>query len=172
MRESDVRETRPEDFKRLNELYGPFTMDACATLENAKCTTALTSEGGFAKREQALWQQYAYGDGLTLPWTGTVWCNPPYSNILPWVCKAWESSATATSVCMVVPNNRGEQSWWQDAVEPYRDGGARLVKGWNLTTHFQRKRWLFLKEGKPILDRNGKVGSARFGIVALVWRRA
>ena len=24
-------------------------------------------------------------DGLTQPWHGLVWCNPPYSDILPWV---------------------------------------------------------------------------------------
>ena len=24
-------------------------------------------------------------DGLTAPWHGLVWCNPPYSDILPWV---------------------------------------------------------------------------------------
>ena len=26
-------------------------------------------------------------DGLTTPWEGRVWCNPPYSNVLPWVDK-------------------------------------------------------------------------------------
>jgi phage N-6-adenine-methyltransferase len=27
----------------------------------------------------------AEDDGLTSPWDGLVWCNPPYSNIWPWV---------------------------------------------------------------------------------------
>jgi hypothetical protein len=26
----------------------------------------------------------AEDDGLTAPWTGLVWCNPPYSNYAPW----------------------------------------------------------------------------------------
>jgi hypothetical protein len=26
-------------------------------------------------------------DGLTTPWEGTVWCNPPYSKATPWVDK-------------------------------------------------------------------------------------
>ena len=24
-------------------------------------------------------------DGLTFPWHGNVWCNPPYSGIKPWI---------------------------------------------------------------------------------------
>ena len=26
-------------------------------------------------------------DGLTTPWVGRVWCNPPYSNVTPWAKK-------------------------------------------------------------------------------------
>ena len=26
-------------------------------------------------------------DGLTTPWHGRVWCNPPYSNVTPWAKK-------------------------------------------------------------------------------------
>lgn len=29
----------------------------------------------------------AVDDGLTTPWAGTVWCNPPYSGSTPWVEK-------------------------------------------------------------------------------------
>lgn len=29
----------------------------------------------------------AVEDGLTTPWRGTVWCNPPYSGSTPWVDK-------------------------------------------------------------------------------------
>lgn len=29
----------------------------------------------------------AIEDGLTTPWEGTVWCNPPYSGSTPWVEK-------------------------------------------------------------------------------------
>lgn len=29
----------------------------------------------------------AEDDGLTSPWDGLVWCNPPYSNFIPWAEK-------------------------------------------------------------------------------------
>lgn len=28
-------------------------------------------------------------NGLELPWFGSVWCNPPYSDIEPWVQRAY-----------------------------------------------------------------------------------
>ena len=32
-------------------------------------------------------------NGLLIPWTGlSVFCNPPYSNVLPFARKAWEAS--------------------------------------------------------------------------------
>lgn len=32
-------------------------------------------------------------DGLAQPWTGQVWCNPPYSDAGPW-CRRWASHPT------------------------------------------------------------------------------
>lgn len=37
-------------------------------------------------------------DGLTSPWEGTVWMNPPYSNATPWVRKFMEHR---NGVCLV-----------------------------------------------------------------------
>lgn len=54
-------ETPQEFFDKLNREFD-FTLDACATPENAKCIN-------FYSPEQ---------DGLSMPWNGRVWCNPPY----------------------------------------------------------------------------------------------
>jgi hypothetical protein len=48
-------------FQALNERYH-FTLDACATPENATCARYFTPEQ----------------DALRQEWTGTVWANPPY----------------------------------------------------------------------------------------------
>jgi hypothetical protein len=46
--------------------------------------------------------------GLDILWTGTVYCNPPYSDILPWVEKAIESDC---KTIMLVPV-RTATYWW------------------------------------------------------------
>lgn len=62
-------------FDELNREFS-FTLDPCATPENAKCSRYFTKEI----------------DGLSQSWCGeTVFCNPPYGrDIAKWVKKAHE----------------------------------------------------------------------------------
>ena len=99
-------------------------------------------------------------DGLNRDWSGeVVWCNPPYSNIRPWVVKAWESKAT---VVMLVPANRTEQKWWQDLIEPHRDRGGRL------SVRFIAGRLKFTKPGAVKAEANSR---PPFGVCVLVWEK-
>jgi phage N-6-adenine-methyltransferase len=105
--------THPETFARLVAQYGPFTLDPCATPENAKCPTYFT-------REQ---------DGLRQPWTGRVFMNPPYGRTLgAWVRKALGSvrSGDAELVVCLVPA-RVDTAWWHDCVIPY--GEVQFLRG-------------------------------------------
>lgn len=107
-------------------------------------------------------------DGLKESWFGRVWCNPPFSNIAPWVQKAWRAMADrdCSLVAMLLPANRTEQPWFQEFVEPWRDG--RQSEGrTRLTTHFLPARQKFGHPGNR--DAVG-VGSPPFGCVLLVWR--
>lgn len=65
-------ETPQDLFDRLNDEFH-FTIDACASKDNAKCKRYFTKEQ----------------DGLKQDWTGeVVWCNPPYGRQLPlWIKK-------------------------------------------------------------------------------------
>ncbi len=100
----DNRATTPEVFAELHERFD-FTIDVAASAENAKLPRF------FSEQE----------DGLAQSWSGErVFCNPPYSNIEPWLIKAWESDADL--VVMLLPANRTEQKFWQLWVEPFRDG--------------------------------------------------
>jgi phage N-6-adenine-methyltransferase len=106
--EIDDRQTPPELFDPLHARFR-FTVDVAALPHNAKLPRYFTPEQ----------------DGLAQDWTGErVWCNPPYSNIEPWVAKARQHEADL--VVMLVPANRTEQGWWQRHIEPTRDRGELL----------------------------------------------
>ncbi len=105
-------------------------------------------------------------DGLTKPWdASTIWVNPPFSDIEPWVQKAWrefERRSRSMVIAMLLPASRTEQRWWQELVEPHRGRQS------GFTTHFLPGRTRFGLPGNPKGD---GVGSPPFGCVLLVWRR-
>ncbi len=108
----DDRAIKFEDFAPLHERFR-FTIDAAASKENARLPRFWTADD----------------DALTKSWHGhRVWCNPPYSNIRPWVEKAQCEFSELTPiskaelVVMLLPANRTEQVWWQELIEPGRDG--------------------------------------------------
>lgn len=139
----DDRATTPEVFAPLNERFG-FTIDVAASAENAKCDRFFTMDD----------------DGLAQSWADErVWCNPPYSDIRPWVEKAWYSEAEV--VVMLLPANRTEQAWWQDLVEPYRD----RLDGY-LRTEFIRGRLRFIEPGDDEVRPNAR---PPFGNCLLIW---
>jgi phage N-6-adenine-methyltransferase len=102
-------ETPPEVFDPLDREFG-FTMDVCATQDNAKCPM-------FHSPAQ---------DGLRMPWYGVCWMNPPYGRaISAWIRKAYESSLAGATVVCLVPA-RTDTAWWHDyAVK----GEVRFLRG-------------------------------------------
>lgn len=101
-------------------------------------------------------------DGLQQSWAGeTVWCNPPYSNIGPWVAKAWEEHEQARAIVMLLPANRTEQVWWQEMVEPYRDQPGSLLR-----VRFLKGRLRFIARGKTEVGPNER---PPFGCCLLIW---
>ena len=127
--------------------HGPFTIDVAASDENAKCDRYYTRED----------------DGLRQPWAGeAVWCNPPYSQIRPWVEKAWAEARSTRVIAMLLPANRTEQGWWHDLVEPYRD-----KRGSPLTVEFIRGRPRFLRPGETEVPPNSR---PPFGCCLLIWK--
>ena len=81
-------ETPQDLFNRLNAKYN-FTLDPCATAQNAKCDKYFTKEE----------------NGLIQSWMGeTVFMNPPYGRqITKWVKKAFEEwwKNRITVVCLL-----------------------------------------------------------------------
>jgi len=151
----DDRRTPSDLFDRLHAEHG-FTLDAAASDDNA-----LLAEYCSIERS-----------GLDLSWDShVVWCNPPYSGIRPWIAKAWRAMilGDCKRVVMLLPANRCEQRFWQEEVEPYRDGPVR--QGVTLRTHFIGRRVRFNgPDGERI--RSSKNSGPPFGCVLLTWERA
>jgi phage N-6-adenine-methyltransferase len=99
---SDIQtwETPKAFFDQLNRLFG-FTLDACASSENAKV-------GNYYTVEQ---------NALTQEWQGVVWCNPPYGREqVKFIQKAYDESVKhgSTVVCLIPA--RPDTKVWQDLI--------------------------------------------------------
>ena len=98
-------------FDSLNAEFGPFELDPCASVENAKCERFFTKEQ----------------DGLKQEWAGKVFMNPPYGReIGAWVKKAFEAAKRggATVVCLLPA--RTDTAWWHDYCA---QGEVRFLRG-------------------------------------------
>jgi phage N-6-adenine-methyltransferase len=144
LRDVDDRTTHPSLFDPLHARFG-FTLDVAAATHNARVPRFFSIEE----------------DGLAQSWAGeVVWCNPPYSNIRPWIEKAWLESNRARGIVMLLPANRTEQGWWQELIEPFRD------RDWRLRTEFIRGRQRFIQAGRDGVGPNER---PPFGVVLLIW---
>jgi len=103
-------ETPQKLFDKLNEMYGPFNLDPCASDENHKCNRYFTEKE----------------NGLRQSWQGhRVFMNPPYGRaIKDWMKKAWLEAgfsfvssdkgfieSVQTVVVCLIPA-RTDTRWW------------------------------------------------------------
>jgi phage N-6-adenine-methyltransferase len=108
----------PQDFFDKLDAEFHFTLDVCATKDNAKCKDFIAPED----------------DGLRQPWRGICWMNPPYGNaISKWMKKAYDSAHmekdycdywACTVVCLVPA--RTDTAWWHDFA---MKGEIRFIRG-------------------------------------------
>ena len=107
---TDLWETPQYLFDKLDsEFY--FDVDVCALPDNAKCKKYYTPEQ----------------DGLSQPWTGVCWCNPPYGReIGKWVEKAYNSAKDGALVVMLLPA-RVDTRWFHDYI--YNKAEVRFIRG-------------------------------------------
>ncbi|MEX0495971.1 phage N-6-adenine-methyltransferase [Raoultella terrigena] len=110
--ERDYWQTPIEIFNALDREFG-FWLDAAASESNALCAHYLTE----------------LDDSLNSEWTscGAIWCNPPYSDIGPWVEKAAEQSrAQSQAVVMLLPADIST-GWFISAMQSADE--LRLITG-------------------------------------------
>ena len=132
---TDLHETPQDFFNRLNDEFN-FTVDVCATAENAKCKRYYTKQD----------------DGLSQDWVGNVWMNPPYGDpeyackanckkkkcvtrghhnktyipgIKDWMKRANDASKVGATVVCLVPA-RTDTAWWHEHVIKHE---VRFIRG-------------------------------------------
>ena len=97
---TDLWETPQEFFDELDREFH-FDLDVCALPENAKCARYYTPEQ----------------DGLSQPWDGVVWCNPPYGrNIGKWVRKAHDENRRNNNYIVMLLPARTDTRWFHDYI--------------------------------------------------------
>lgn len=97
-------------FDALHAEFG-FTLDPCATPENAKCRKYFTR----------------FEDGLNQDWHGeTVFMNPPYGRVIgQWIQKAFDTARSGNTIVCLLPA-RTDARWWHDHL---MKGEIRLLRG-------------------------------------------
>lgn len=100
-------------FDNLHQEFG-FTLDAAADPKNAKLPTFYTKAD----------------NGLEQPWTGRVWCNPPWSDgeVSAWLAKGLEATTSgAAEVAVYLLPARTDPAWWHTYVMASQE--VRLIQG-------------------------------------------
>lgn len=102
----------PQDFFDKCDKEFAFTLDVCASAENHKCRL-------FFQKED---------NGLSVPWAGNCWMNPPYGRgIGAWVKKARESSETSAALVVGLLPARTDTKWFHDHILGVAE--IRFLKG-------------------------------------------
>ncbi len=104
----------PQTFFDALDAEFQFTLDPCASVENAKCKKFYT----------------VAENGLAQDWSGeTVFCNPPYGRaIYDWVFKCWrESRNPCTTVVMLIPSRTDTRYFHEFIYKKARE--IRFIRG-------------------------------------------
>jgi phage N-6-adenine-methyltransferase len=97
--EADNAATPWRIVRALEVEFGPFDLDPCATAATAKAPRFFGVDV----------------DGIRQEWAGRVFCNPPYSQKVRWLVKAYASARRGALVVCLLPA-RIESAWYREHV--------------------------------------------------------
>ena len=133
----DLWQTPKEIFNKLFDEFG-FNCDVAASDQNHFCNDWLTEDDDALKFGQS--------------WGGVNWCNPPYSNITPWVEAAILKHKQGMTTVMLVPADTSVK-WFKLAYESCNE--VRFISG--------RISFINADTQKPVNGNNK-------GSVLFIWR--
>jgi phage N-6-adenine-methyltransferase len=101
--ESDEWSSPRDLVEPLDDAVGGFDLDPCSGAESSPFAEETYTEAD---------------DGLSKPWHGTVWVNPPYSEMADWTAKA-VAEAERDAVDRIYYLCKGDSSteWWHDGLD-------------------------------------------------------
>tara|TARA_R110002012_G_C11509964_1_gene598320 strand:- start:392 stop:955 length:564 start_codon:yes stop_codon:yes gene_type:complete len=105
----DLWQTPKQIFNKLDDEFN-FTFDVAASNENSLCSEF------WAEKDNALENR----------WDRVNWCNPPYSDITPWVKKAIEQHEAGRTTVMLVPADTSVK-WFKLAYDTCNE--VRFISG-------------------------------------------
>jgi phage N-6-adenine-methyltransferase len=103
---SENWETPKELLEPLYSVFGAFDLDPCSPTSNSRTATV-----------RAQVHYTANDDGLSLPWFGTVFMNPPYGRLIhKWTAKARAEVAQGNAEVVVglIPARPDTRYWHRD----------------------------------------------------------
>lgn len=146
-----------------------FALDVCATAGNAKCRLFITEQQDSLMVD---WRKYLstgggrneYAPSADDRYPAWCWCNPPYSNIVPWVQKAANASrASNLGVVMLVMADTSV-GWFAEAMQTVSEVRFITAKPKDNGNGYHGGRISFLDgDGNP-------VGGNNKGSMPLIWR--
>lgn len=96
-------ETPPDFWEALNRIF-QFQIDVCASPHNAKCGRHIHHD---SLRDDVAWCGFQ---------ADRAWCNPGFSDVLPWHVKAFEEAQdSAASLVVVIGIPGASQEWYRFA---------------------------------------------------------
>jgi len=99
--ETDEWSSPKELVEPLNRAVGGFDLDPCSGAEQSPFAAETYTEAD---------------DGLSKPWHGDVWVNPPYSEMSQWTDKAvTEAAQDRTETSCYLCKGDSSTDWWQKA---------------------------------------------------------
>lgn len=146
---NDLWRTPPEVFNNLDREF-VFLADTACTYENKLCPV------GFTEENDSLSDPWLQRLKNSYPFIGSnayVWCNPPYSDISPWVDKAIEAQLDGLGVVMLL-NQDTSVGWFYKALKYVSE--IRFITGSEKESGgFSGGRLAFIDEnGKPASGNN------------------
>mgnify|MGYP000691723324 CR=1 FL=1 len=136
--EQDLAQTPKWFVLAAEELLGfKFELDVCASPGTKKCKRFYSQDK----------------NGLTRTWRRYNWCNPPYSDITPWLLKAHTEARRGNFSCLLIPD-KPEVKY------------VRLCRYFADSIFHMPFRLNFLRpDNSEFLDKNGKKQGPKFPVM-------